>query len=55
MDELIYLARKNSGSDERLLLKLQNGYMRLIRMPATASSEFNALLIKHRKKVLDGQ
>ena len=55
MDELIYLARKNSGSDERLLLKLQNGYMRLIRMPATASSEFNALLIKHRKKVWDGQ
>ena len=55
IDELIYLARKNSGSDERLLLKLQSGYMKLLRMPTTASSEFNALLIKHRKKVWDGQ
>ena len=55
MNELIYIARKNQISDERLILKLQSGYMKLLRMPATASSEFNALLIKHRKKVWDGQ
>ena len=55
MNELIYLARSKANQDERLMLRLQSVYMKLIKLHSTPSTDFNRLLVQHKKRVWDGQ